>query len=70
MLSNYTKNYMLRGMLAKGGQYGMATRAFLALSTTTPQPNGQGVTEPQGNGYKRVQVGYYDDTAGSAFSNP
>ncbi len=71
MISNYASNIILKNMLGKGSQYfSFVTRAFLALSSTEPQANGQGVTEPVGNGYVRKQLGYYQDTYGQLMGNP
>lgn len=71
MISNYASNAILKNMCGKGSQYfSFVTRAFLALSSTEPQANGQGVTEPTGNGYARKQIGYYQDTYGQLMGNP
>lgn len=72
MISNYASNLILKEMCGKGGQYGtrLAQRAYLALSSTQPQANGQGVTEPSGNGYVRKQIGYWQDTYGQLMGNP
>lgn len=70
MLSEYAAKNFLNGLCGKS-QYGVAGgRAYLALSSTQPQANGQGITEPQGNGYKRKQIGYYQDSYGQLMGDP
>ena len=77
MISNYASSLILKGMTGRGnnstsytGGIILTTRAFLALSSTEPQKNGQGVTEPSGNGYARKQIGYALDTYGQAMGDP
>ena len=74
MISNYASSLILKGMTGRGGSNGgsivIAARAYLALSSTEPQKNGQGVTEPSGNGYARKQIGYYYDTLGALMGDP
>lgn len=77
MISNYASSLILKGMTGRGsdsssypGSITLASRAFLALSSTEPQKNGQGVTEPSENGYARKQIGYALDTYGQAMGDP
>lgn len=44
---------------------------YLALSSTEPQKDGTGVTEPSGNGYARVQLGssYFPNASNCSVSN-
>jgi hypothetical protein len=74
MISNYASSLILKGLTGKGrgndGAIVLAARSFLALSSTEPQKNGQGVTEPSGNGYARKQIGYFYDTYGQLMGDP
>lgn len=77
MISNYASNLILKGMVGKGnssdystGSITLTVRAYLALSSTEPQKNGQGVTEPSGNGYARKQIGWAKDTNGQLMGDP
>lgn len=69
MISHYAAATILNGLCGKS-QYGAAPRAFLALSSAEPTANGQGVTEPVGNGYKRKQIGFWQDTYGQLMGTP
>ncbi len=49
-------NTLLTGLCGKNAQ--PLTNCYMALSTTTINADGTGITEPSGNGYERAMVGY------------
>lgn len=42
---------------------------YLALSKTVPDMNGTGVTEPDGNGYARVELSYFGEPNAGVVEN-
>lgn len=62
--NSYAEAYMkcICGMV----QSAPNTSAYIALSTTTPNPDGSNFTEPSDT-YRRVQIGYY--STGSQYIN-
>ena len=58
-LSEYTDQALLNSLFGKTSNFGALATAptlFVGLSSTTPNPDGTGVTEPVGNGYARVST--------------
>lgn len=73
MLTDYTAKIVLKELCGKGPQnYAtrIATNAYLGLSSTQPQANGQGVTEPTGNGYSRKLIGVAGVSASQLMADP
>ncbi|HIU80607.1 MAG TPA: hypothetical protein IAC67_06810 [Candidatus Coproplasma excrementipullorum] len=70
MISNYAANKVLQSICGQTQYCNLATSSFLGLSSTQPQANGQGVTEPSGNGYARKQIGQYQNSAGWLMNSP
>ena len=58
MLTNSMKQYILGNLVGRGGSNGYD--AYLALSSTPGNAEGQGITEPVGNGYARTVIGGYN----------
>ena len=58
MLTNSMKQFILNNLVGRGGSSGQ--NAYLALSSTAPNAEGGGVTEPVGNGYARTLIGGYN----------
>lgn len=58
MLTNSMKQFILNNLVGRGGSN--AGSAYLALSSTAPNAEGGGVTEPVGNGYARTLIGGYN----------
>lgn len=55
-LTNLCKNEMIDALCGRKINFN-CQQVTLGLSTTTPNADGTGVTEPEGNGYSRVIVG-------------
>ena len=70
MITTRTANSILNAMTGRTQNISIASRAFIALSSTEPNKLGQGVTEPVGGGYERKQIGYYNDTYGQLMGAP
>lgn len=70
MITNRTANAILNAMTGKAQNASIASRAFIGLSSTEPNAQGQGITEPVGGGYERKQIGYYNDTYGQYMGTP
>lgn len=58
MLTNEMKRFILNNLIGRGGSNGAS--AYLALSSTAPNAEGGGVSEPVGNGYARALIGGYN----------
>lgn len=58
MLTYNCANALLKCMVTKTDTYPY-TSLYVGLSTTAPSRDGTGVSEPSGNGYKRVLLGVY-----------
>lgn len=70
MISNYTANTFLRTLVGKASSLSVASTAYLALSSTEPQADGTGVTEPEGMGYARKLIGNYNQSATQLMGEP
>lgn len=57
MISNYAGKQILNAMTGRDSSVYLANPCYLALSSTEPQKDGTGVTEPSGNGYARKLIG-------------
>ena len=58
-LSNYTRQALVNSLLGKTSNFGVLASApsfFVGLSSTLPNPDGTGITEPAGGGYARVDL--------------
>lgn len=62
MLTTHKKNSIVDGIVGNSGT------AYLGLSSTTPNADGTGVTEPSGNGYARVLIGQSDQSLTKKFA--
>jgi hypothetical protein len=65
-LTNTYRNKIVNNLTAR--EYGLfnANRGgsvYIGLSSTPPQPDGSGVTEPNGNGYGRTLIGTNEQTS-------
>ena len=64
MLTHYASNKVLDLIAGRANSVQLgSTSLFVGLSTTTPVAAGTNVTEPSGNGYARVLIGAYGQTA-------
>jgi hypothetical protein len=58
-LSEYTDQAILNSLFGQTSNFGALASAptiYVGLSSTTPNPDGTGVTEPSGGGYARVSA--------------
>lgn len=66
-LNTNTKNRILRSLVGKDSAFGGTV--YLGLSSTTPNAEGENITEPIGNGYERVLVGSYSQIGTQKFGD-
>lgn len=69
MISHYASRIILNGICGKTNS-APSYLAYLALSSTEPQKDGTGVTEPIGNGYERKLIGNYAQTMTQMMGEP
>ena len=60
------KNDILNGLVGRTSDF--ASSVYVGLSSTAPTASGTNVTEPTGNGYKRVLIGSYNQSATYKFN--
>lgn len=60
--SNYLANKILDHIFQRSDDIDLGVGVWLALSTTEPNDDGTGVSEPSGDNYSRVLIGYYGQT--------
>jgi len=63
MLTNYVANLIIDNIIGRNSGMNVGPDIYVGLSTTTPAVDGTNVTEPSGNGYARVLIGYYGQSA-------
>lgn len=63
--SDYLNNLILEHVVGHTQSINLGGDAYIALATdaTTPLKDGTGITEPSGNGYARVLIGIYGQSA-------
>ena len=63
MVANNLLKFILTGLGGNSGSSSFMSSAYLALSTTPPNKDGTGVTEPPASsGYRRAQLGASSET--------
>lgn len=62
-------NALLTCLCGKSGTYPYSS-VYVGLSTTPPSADGQGITEPSGNGYGRVLLGVGTQESTQKMSTP
>ena len=62
-LTDYAANKYLDHLFQRSNDVDFGTAVWAALSTTTPVKAGTNFTEPVGEGYARVLIGYYGQSA-------
>lgn len=65
MLSNNMKNRIVNALVGRTDDLGGTV--YIGLSSTAPNADGTGVTEPSGNGYGRVLIGNYHQSLTQKF---
>jgi hypothetical protein len=70
MITNYSANKILQALCGKASTLSLGQTAYVGLSTTAPTAVGGNVTEPSGNGYARVMLGYYNQNYTQKMGNP
>ena len=60
MITHYFANKILSLLCGKTNSLNLGSSIYVGLSTTEPNADGTNVTEPVGNGYARVLLGYYN----------
>lgn len=68
MLSSTVSNKILKSLVGKDSTYG--STIFVGLSSTAPNADGSGITEPTGNGYHRVLIGAANQSLTQKFGDP
>lgn len=68
MLSSTVSNKILKSLVGKDTAYG--NTVFVGLSSTEPNADGSGITEPSGNGYERVLIGAANQSLTQKFGDP
>lgn len=68
MLSSTVSNKILKSLVGKDSAYG--STIFVGLSSTKPNADGSGITEPSGNGYQRVLIGASNQALTQKFGDP
>lgn len=68
MLSSTVSNKILKSLVGKDSTYG--STIFVGLSSTEPNEDGSGITEPSGNGYQRVLIGAANQSLTQKFGDP
>lgn len=61
MLTNTKANEIINLLIGRANLVSIGT-VYIGLSTTTPAAEGTNITEPSGNGYKRVLLGSYNQS--------
>lgn len=72
MLTTHIVHQILNGLVGRYECTIGASAMWIGLSSTLPNPDGTGVTEPpiDVNGYKRSLIGYEDETYAKKFGEP
>jgi len=73
MITHYLANQLLRDFLSgypNGTSLATNQSIYIGLSTTTPNADGTGITEPNKNGYARVLIGRYNQSDTHKMSTP
>lgn len=68
MLSSTVSNKILKSLVGKDSAYG--STIYVGLSSTAPNADGSGITEPSGNGYARVVIGAASQSLTQKFGDP
>lgn len=63
-LTNSYRNKIVNSLTARGSDLtSSGTSVYIGLSSTPPNPDGTGITEPVGNGYGRALIGTYNQSS-------
>lgn len=68
MLNSTVSNKILKSIVGKDSAYG--STIYIGLSSTAPNADGSGITEPSGNGYARVLIGASNQSLTQKFGEP
>lgn len=70
MLTDYATQQILKNLTGKSSSINLASNCYVGLSSTAPQKNGTGVTEPSTGGYVRHLLGTTGTTAVQDMGEP